>query len=917
MKLEPEFLSLRKRRRPLRSCHCEPLECRIVLSTVAETPLSIDVEANYETLLDADHSPGHHYPGGVVVTDTQIITETEIIPRFVAQPTIMSVRSGNWSDSGTWSLGRVPTGGDRVAIAENMAVVYTAVNDARIDGLEISGSLIFSPAVDTRLVVANLTVMPTGRLQIGTAGAPVASSVQAELVIADQPLDLQLDPRQYGTGLIALGKVTIHGWEIDQTWLRLDAEPRAGDRSLLLAQHVGGWQPGDHLVLPDTRQVRTTEELPFLVGQIAPHWEEVVIDRVEGNRIFLTNPLQYDHLGARSTSGGGVELLPHVALLNRNVIIRSENSGGTRGHTMFLARADVDIQFARFLDLGRTDALRPLDNTQFDGDGNVTHLGTNQIGRYAVHLHHMMGPENPDNVGYQFKFVGNTVERSRKWGVAVHDTSFGLIGRNVVYDAQGAGFATEDGSEIGNLFRDNITIRIQGTHFDGKWGTQEGDYGRGGSGFWFRRGGNLVVGNVAADSTYAGFVFDGYFTGTVVLPLFRGADKHEPGQGVTTELNPTTLVADNEAYGMTPHGLWAAFVAGNNELPNQPLTHITNLRLWNTSTDGVNAYHTARLTFDQLLILGDLAALDRNDAGTVGMDLRLYENFALVIRNSRIEGVRTGIIAPTRDATEPGIERPTVIENTTLKNYVNIVVLPTRDGGPPHGNVLEVRNVWFELESEIPDAPLAPDLVPPPANIRMAAGGENVHWTQPSIVRVYNYNRVPGDNFQVFYREQAPSYVLPQTDPALMGNREPGNIGSPQAGLTNAENWAAYGISMGGAVAPQDASESREEIAGLVATIQDLSLLAPRVVLVTPWNGAIVTGSNLVHVRYNLVGLLPPGARVYFQFDGGNPFTYLDDWTLFQVPPGPHSLRAYVGDSDGNLLSGTSVVTTWFLMVSS
>jgi hypothetical protein len=34
-------------------------------------------------------------------------------------------------------------------------------------------------------------------------------------------------------------------------------------------------------------------------------------------------------------------LLPHVGNATRNVVIRSENPAGTRGHTLFTHRADV------------------------------------------------------------------------------------------------------------------------------------------------------------------------------------------------------------------------------------------------------------------------------------------------------------------------------------------------------------------------------------------------------------------------------------------------------------------------------------------------------------------------------------------------------------------------------------------------
>ena len=87
------------------------------------------------------------------------------------------------------------------------------------------------------------------------------------------------------------------------------------------------------------------------------------------------------------------------------------------------------------------------------------------------------------------------------------------------------------------------------------------------------------------------------------------------------------------------------------------------------------------------------------------------------------------------------------------------------------------------------------------------------------MVWVYNYNQIPGNNFQVFYREQNPSYVLPQTDPSLLSGRGDGQIGSPQAGLTNIQNWVRNGIALAGSLLPANAV-SLAGINGLVARFE-------------------------------------------------------------------------------------------------
>ena len=205
-----------------------------------------------------------------------------------------------------------------------------------------------------------------------------------------------MDPEQFGTGLIGLGRVSIVGAAMPFTFARLAVEPRAGDLRLSLAEPVAGWRAGDRLILPDTRQLRWDEKSENYV----PQWEELTLQSVsaDGTTLTLSAPLKYDHLGALD-GDSELDFLPHIANLTRNVTFSSENPSGTRGHTMFMGRADVDIRYAAFLDLGRTK-IGPLDSTTFDSAGNVTHIGTNQIARYPVHTHYLMGPEGGQSDGY-------------------------------------------------------------------------------------------------------------------------------------------------------------------------------------------------------------------------------------------------------------------------------------------------------------------------------------------------------------------------------------------------------------------------------------------------------------------------------------------------------------------------------------
>ena len=99
--------------------------------------------------------------------------------------------------------------------------------------------------------------------------------------------------------------------------------------------------------------------------------------------------------------------------------------------------------------------------------------------------------------------------------------------------------------------------------------------------------------------------------------------------------------------------------------------------------------------------------------------------------------------------------------------------------------------------------------------------GQVINITGLDKLLVYNYNNIAGDDFRVYYNEQAANFIVPQTVGYANG---PGDqvVGSPTAGLTNAQNWAQYGVAIAGAVAPATAT-TRSGIIGLVNTIRPQS----------------------------------------------------------------------------------------------
>jgi uncharacterized repeat protein (TIGR01451 family) len=779
------------------------------------------------TVTARDKDGGSGTATGTVAVGDVIVTPADNIPNFGANPTITAGRSGNWSDPGMWSLGRLPAAGDVVSIGGNTVVTYDVVSDTAVKTVAIQSgsSLRFRTDINTRLTVVNLLVMAGGELQIGTAANPVAATVKAEVVFPDVALDLVNDPAQYGNGLIALGKVTIYGAAMNQTFVELAAEPVAGATTLVLSQPVTGWRVGDRLELPDTRMLYSeiAPDDPTL-GTYVSQRELVTLASIssDGLTLTLSQPLVFDHLGARD-GDGVLNFLPHVANLTRNVVLRSANARGVRGHTLFTARADVDIHYAQFSGLGRT-TVDFLNNTTFDASGNVTHIGTNQVGRYSVNFQNLVGPASPQGDGYQFTFQGNSVfcpldPMTFRWGIAMHNSSYGLIQDNVLYNWAGAGIAADTGSEIHNVVAHNLITRISGFTTLGIQRVDERnstDFAYEGAGMWFRGFQNYVRDNVVSEAR-VGYIYSAYVEGGAVpVPVTQGADPSQPGQYQSIWFNqqPILEFARNVVYGGWTNealSIWGLGNQNGNILnPNMPESVIKDFHVWHVYSMAYYNYETDHLTFDGLVVRGDWSLMLRGIYVGTGLFAGDYVSRNFRVTNSDMQGLKTGFDAGVTGATAQ------TIDNTYMRNYLDFTFnIQHATGGAlivkPRTTVL--TNVRF-ARLNVPDKF---DL-PPQSYIDMTGlpAGDLVNYVASDTVYVYGFNGVAGDNFQVYYNQQAASYILPQSTFNPDGTIQ--NLGCPVAGLSNAQAWQRYGIAFAGSVAPADAT-TRTGIVGLVKGI--------------------------------------------------------------------------------------------------
>jgi hypothetical protein len=682
------------------------------------------------------------------------------VPYFCEKPTVTSVSGGLWSDAKTWSTGRPPRINDKVRVAAGHTVTVDSISDAKLDCVEVNGTLRFAPDANTRLKTANLMVMENGGLEIGTADHPIAANVTAEIIIADQPIDKNTDPGQIGTGIESLGRVTMHCSVKTPTFVRLAKEPAAGDTTLVFDQPVNGWTAGDHLVIPDTRQLRSNER----GANYEPEDEDVRVAQVSSNQVTLATPLRHAHKGARN-GVGTLEFLPHVGNVSRNVVIRSENPEGTRGHMIFISRATVDLRYVEVRDMGRTK-MGVLDNSEFDNSGKLTKFGTNQIGRYAIHFHHDFGPKAAPANGYQFTLIGNAVNGAPKWGITVHNSHYGLVRDNVVYNTRGAGIVTEDGTESFNVFDHNFALRAEGS---GDFAPRSGyggptpDPGGEGAGFWFRGPNNYIRNNVAANGDAFGFGLAAGSLGTVHIPAFKGAD--------TSQVNETTMLdttgaavlefSHNEAYGAMQAGVawgWNGTVA--------------DLRVWHTSRHGLTATPADKLLVDRITVRGDKSVLARQVENPAGVWMSNYVAKTIVVRGADIQGMRVGVSSPFYQeirAVEPSRGDGSVaVEGGFFRDYIGISVATVYSSSAEAGAAVKVATV---REAVFEPLDVLADPLNPPGAISMNYGMSSGDPDPRDPIRIFNFNEKPGDNFKVYYSLEAPPSAAPchDTRPGISG----------------------------------------------------------------------------------------------------------------------------------------------------
>lgn len=707
------------------------------------------------------------------------------LDHLLEAPNRRAIASGRWSDAAIWEGEVLPSENDVVEIGDRISVTVDGVFTQRLAGVSVHGTLKFATDRTTQLSVDTLIVHQGGAFEMGTAIEPIAANVTATLLIADRgAIDRGHDVFALGRGLLAESSVSIHG-SAKTAFATVSGAAWAGQTRIRLNGGVPlDWRVGDQLVLAGT-------------NSNAEEDEQLTLLAIDGDAVVV-RPLIHSHSLPTTARAVDRPLNIHLANLTRNAVIRSESTDlDRRGHVMFMHTDDIEINYAAFWDLGRTDKKQRLNDVLLDEQGQVIEAtGTNPRGRYALHFHR----GGVVNDGHAATVHGSVVARSPGWGFTNH-SSFVNFTDNVSYDVDGAGFVTEAGNEIGS-FIGNLALRGHGSRGGHKDRLDIQDFGHSGDGFWLQGPGVIVENNAAAGMTGNGLVLY-----TRALTEWEFQDDNAPfDQGtlfsasnlefseVAKDANfaevydvPVRHFRNNEAYG-SETGFNLDYFSYRPDVDFERPRHVVqsvveNLTTWNART-GVAVAYVSHTDLRNVIVIGKVSR-------PTGYGVKAHIKSAGVnFENLHVEGFLYGLTLPRRGV------------NSVVGGYFNnidgITALSMQqtlsDGTPVGFSTLEntIRDVTFgTLAPTALRGASQRNIVLTSFNVANKGSFENVFQPMSVILDGGAF-----ENQRVYFALQSPNAVVFPTSAPLLN--------AAWLGKTNRELHDEFGLAFGDAIAPDD-----------------------------------------------------------------------------------------------------------------
>jgi hypothetical protein len=309
-----------------------------------------------------DSGPKTTSASGVATPDATRAVATTAGRDLGASRSVISVRSGSWSDPAVWKSHRLPDGNDAVTIAAGDTVTYDVASAVAGVKVDKTATLAFAPDRPATLV-STRNVIVEGRLEMKPASSDVQHLLRFEGIDESKFQGGGMDPLASDVGLWVMGDGVLDTEGADKTdWTRANGAIAAGATSVTLQSAPTGWRADDDIAIAPTE--------PPSAGDISwSGFDEAAITAVSGATVEL------DKAAKRSHPSVNGRWTAEVMNLTRNVAIEGTPTG--RSHIFIRSTKPQRVLNTTIRYMGPRKR----------GDGGITEAVR---GRYGLHLHMAM-----------------------------------------------------------------------------------------------------------------------------------------------------------------------------------------------------------------------------------------------------------------------------------------------------------------------------------------------------------------------------------------------------------------------------------------------------------------------------------------------------------------------------------------------
>lgn len=433
-----------------------------------------------------------------------------------------------WNDPTAWDTGVVPGVNDIVTLPPNTVIAISG--DREVAEVQIEGELVVARR-NGSLSADLIRVMGSGaRLEIGRARVPYIKDFTIELTGDYNPNTASgQTPGAAYKALMAMndGVIELHGAP-KTSWTRLlptttySVDLQTGQPvHQIVVENFDGWKVGDQVVIAgsvgqpareplyeDRNEVRSIKTLLSVTLPGTNYTENrIVLGSAADQSVY--DPFDYEHFYGsplqRQVSGQTLTLdqRAEVGMLTHNIVVRGSvddvvtqpaqaygAEAGFGGHVMIMST-----------NLG----IAPVGRARFS-NVELTKLGQSRVvGRYPFHWHLV----SDDGAGQYIRdcSVHDTFNRA----ITVHGTDNALVEGNVCHDNLGHAVFLEDGSEMDNVIRRNLTMSTQKPAAGDETIISDNELSdfqnRTPAAYWITNPNNIIDDNVAAGTIGSGFWF--------------------------------------------------------------------------------------------------------------------------------------------------------------------------------------------------------------------------------------------------------------------------------------------------------------------------------------------------------------------------------------------------------------------------